>query len=531
MPSQLNTKIDPTLILILAIGSAACLFQLGMADLDIDEAYTALAAGGNFGTILTSVKAASTPPLFFYLLRGWQELFGSNPVALRLLSVLMGLLSLTAIYYLTRSMLGTSAARWSAVFMVVSPLWLFRARDVRMYALAALLVILAIGILYRALYRNRPLDWILVALVLVAGCYTHSVFIFVTPIALLPFVIRRLKDRRLPSLLSFALAVALWLPWLPLILEQSRTPALDWIAPFWDALPPVLALPKSLLAFLPGTVYPVIMRPMPQQTGFWILIPIVAAALAFVYALRPMPEDRTSGAGKVLQTEIRFLLITFLLIPLMLMWGYSRIVRPIYLAGGYDIIALPAFCVLAGWGVSRWVNRAGRSGSRHRAFIAAGVLGVLWVTTLAPYYHGLRNPFFRHDSLSATFLKDRMQAGDALVYLGLRRSQLEYSLQRLGVVTAYQVSFPSELDRHPAWISVDDMLTRIDKLREEGRALSRALFQYAGKRHRIWVVGAGDNPINRTLMELLSRLFDIDNSKSSMALGIYCLTPVEASEE
>ncbi len=531
MPKQLNIKIDPTLILILALGAAVSLYRLGMADLDIDEAYTALAAGGNFGSILSSVRVASTPPLFFYLLRGWQELFGSNPVALRLLSVLIGLLSLTAIYFLTRSMLGTSAARWSAVFMVVSPLWLFRARDVRMYALAALLVILTIGILYRALHRNRPLDWILVAFVLAAGCYTHSVLVFVTPIALMPFIIPRLKNRRWLSLLSFALALVLWLPWLPVILDQAGASALDWIVPFWDALPPVLALPKSLLAFLPGTVYPMVMLPMPQQIGVSILVPIFAAAFAFAYALRPVFDDRTSDAGKLLQTEIRFLLITFLLIPLMLMWGYSRIVRPIYLVGRYDIVALPAFCILAGWGVSRWVNRAGRFRNRYRVLIAAGLLGVMWVATLVPYYHGLKSPYFMRGSLSATFLKNRMQKGDALVYLGLRRSQFEYSLQRLGVLPAYQVSFPSELDRHPAWISVDDMLTRIDKIREEGRALSRTLYQYAGKRHRIWIVGAGDNPINRTLMELLSRRFDLDKSKSSTALGIYCLAPVEASGE
>jgi hypothetical protein len=226
-----------------------------------------------------------------------------------------------------------------------------------------------------------------------------------------------------------------------------------------------------------------------------------------------------------LQTEIRFLLITFLLIPLILMWGYSRVVRPIYLVGRYDIVALPAFCILAGWGVSRWVSRTGRSRNSYRVLIAAGVLGGLWVTTLIPYYDGLTHSYFMRGSLSAAFLKDRMQPGDILVYLGLRRSQLEYSLQRLDVLPAYQVSFPSEIDRHPAWISVADMMTRPEKLREEGRALARDLMQHSGERQCIWVAGAGDNPINRKLIEVLSRRFYVDRPMSSAVLGIHCLKP------
>jgi len=211
---------------------------------------------------------------------------------------------------------------------------------------------------------------------------------------------------------------------------------------------------------------------------------------------------------------------------LLLMWGYSVVMRPIYLVGRYDIVALPAFCMLAGWGISRWAKPGNLAWHRPRGPIAVVLLGVLWIATLVPYYQGLKNPRFMRSSLSASFLKARMQPGDALVYLGLRRSQLEYALRRRGLIPPRQVSFPAELDRHPAWISIEDMMSRMDTLRQEGLNLSRDLHQLG---HRVWIAAAGDNPINRLLMVFLSQRFEIEGSLSSTALGIYCLKPVDSN--
>ncbi|UCD79616.1 MAG: glycosyltransferase family 39 protein [Desulfobacterales bacterium] len=520
-------NIDPAFVLVMVIGSAACLFRLGAADLDIDESFTALVVDGGFGQIMESVKAASTPPLYFYLLWGWQKIFGAAPVALRLFSVAIGLACLAAIYFTTRSIINRSAARWSAFFMATSPLWLFRARDVRMYSLVALLALMALAALYRAFLRNRLPDWIIVILVFAVGCYTHNVLVFLLPVILMPFVTPALKDRRLPAFLTFCLVWGLWLPWLPVIRHQAGSVALQWIVPFWNALPPLLAIPKSLLVFVPGSLYPIIMRPMPHQARFLIVMAIGILAGALFYALRPLPDGRQRISGKMSLVEVRRLLIMFLFCPLLLMWGYSYIVRPIYLVGRYDIVALPAFCMLAGWGVSRWVERAGRPRHLLRSGIAAALLGILWIATLVPYFDGLTNPGFIRSSTAASFLADKMQPGDALVYLGLRRSSLEYALRRHGITPSQQGSFPAELDQHTAWISLEDMMQRSDTLRREGRMLAESLHEYAMASHRVWIAAAGDNPINRLLLDALNELFNVDGSLSSADLGLYCLNPID----
>jgi 4-amino-4-deoxy-L-arabinose transferase-like glycosyltransferase len=283
MAKKLEPTFDPVFALVMATGLVACLFRLGLADLDIDESYTALVVEGGFGQIISSVKVSSTPPLYFYLLWGWQKLFGASPVALRLFSVAIGLICLAAIYFITRSIISQSAARWSAFIMAISPLWLFRARDVRMYSLVALLALMAMAALYRAFLRNRISDWIIAILVFTAGCYTHNVLLFLLPIMLLPFVMPSLKDRRLQALLSACLAWLLWLPWSPIIRQQADSVALQWIVPFWNSLPPLLAIPKSLLVFVPGSLYPIIMRPMPHQARFFLVMVIGILAGAFFF--------------------------------------------------------------------------------------------------------------------------------------------------------------------------------------------------------------------------------------------------------
>jgi len=342
----------------------------------------------------------------------------------------------------------------------------------------------------------------------------------------LPFGMPRFKERRLASVSAVFLAIALWLPWLPVILDQAGSVALQWLVPFWEALPPALALPKSLLVLVPGTAYPIIMRPMPDQAGFIILIPILFVGGALFYAIRPLADCRQQTAAKLSQPEIRWLLIAFLFGPLLLMWGYSISVRPIYLVGRYDIVALPAFCMLAGWGISRWVKSGRPTWLRLRSIIVIVLLGSMWMTTLVPYYQGLKNPRFMRSSLSASFLVDKMQPGDALVYQGLRRSRLEYALGRRGFIPSHQSSFPAEIDRHPAWISIEDMMSRMDDLHHEGLNLSKTLHLYAGAEHRVWIATAGVNPINQLLLELLSQRFKIDGAMSSPDLGIYCLKPV-----
>ena len=128
-------KIDGYLILILFVGLCACLYRLGMVDMDVDESYTALIVQGPVNKILSQIKETTNAPFYFYVLWAWSKIAGYSPIALRMLSVLFGLATVLSTYIVTKILISTRVARWSALVMVLSPLWLFRARDARMYSL------------------------------------------------------------------------------------------------------------------------------------------------------------------------------------------------------------------------------------------------------------------------------------------------------------------------------------------------------------------------------------------------------------
>jgi mannosyltransferase len=72
------------------------------------------------------------------LLHGWMQAGGPGLVWLRLLSVLLNLGSLLFLYGLTTRLAGEKAGLWSAFLCAISPLQIYHAQDLRMYALLAM---------------------------------------------------------------------------------------------------------------------------------------------------------------------------------------------------------------------------------------------------------------------------------------------------------------------------------------------------------------------------------------------------------
>ena len=110
-----------------------------------------------FATHPLSQMAALTaedihPPLYYALLHGWTELLGTDPVALRLLSVAFGALAIPAIYLAARRLFGGSRVPLlAALLLAINPMHVFYSQEVRMYGLVALLSIGVVTAAWRVL--------------------------------------------------------------------------------------------------------------------------------------------------------------------------------------------------------------------------------------------------------------------------------------------------------------------------------------------------------------------------------------------
>src|SRR5512135_228648 len=91
---------------IILAGLALRVVRLEFQPLWWDEGYSVWFATHSLGQMALLTAQDIHPPLYYALLHGWIRLFGAGPVALRLLSVIFGVLTIPAIYLAGRQMIG-----------------------------------------------------------------------------------------------------------------------------------------------------------------------------------------------------------------------------------------------------------------------------------------------------------------------------------------------------------------------------------------------------------------------------------------
>ena len=364
-----------------------------------DEAYSALVALSSPTDIVSEAARDSSPPLYYLLLHGWAMLFGSASRALRSLSVVFGVATVLITGMLGRQLWGAAAGTLGMMLLAVSPLHIYYSREVRAYALLALLAVLSVIALERLIQRGTRTSVLFYSGVVVAACYTHN-YGLLLPVALLISLVQgRLPWTR--GLVCLAIIAAAYAPWLPVLVRQMGSGATGWIAPWWHATPPALALARSFAVFCFGGA-----RPPYLTLGSGGLPPIAVFASYLTFALvlgrslmRPSPE-----AGR----RMAVMCVLLLAVPVAVSF-----VAPVYLVGRHDVFALPFFLLLSARGTEllqtpiRWV-----------CLVTMIVLGGV---STAAYY---ARPPVTGDAERAMFLAQTARPGDLILCTAFTRNAL-----------------------------------------------------------------------------------------------------------
>ena len=120
-------------------------------------------------------RADSMPPLSGLLLKGWLTVTHSD-AGVRWLSALCGLGSVLAIWQLGKEVCNAESGLAAAALWALNPLQLYYAQLARGYSLLALLAVVAIWQLARALRTNAAGSWAGFAMAGALGMYTHYYF-------------------------------------------------------------------------------------------------------------------------------------------------------------------------------------------------------------------------------------------------------------------------------------------------------------------------------------------------------------------
>jgi uncharacterized membrane protein len=146
---------------LLSLGAISLLaLALRVARLDFqplwwDEGYSVFFATRDLATMLARTAIDIHPPLYYALLQVWIFLVGRSDVALRLLSVGIGVAAVPSIYALACGLFNRRVGVFAAVLLALSPLHVYYSQEVRMYGLVTLLALLSMT-LQVGLLKSQP---------------------------------------------------------------------------------------------------------------------------------------------------------------------------------------------------------------------------------------------------------------------------------------------------------------------------------------------------------------------------------------
>jgi mannosyltransferase len=332
------------LALVVCLGAVLRIVKLSSESLWLDEAFSIFTSHESLPVIVQETSKDVHPPLYYFALHYWLQVFGDSEFAVRFLSVLFGLAAILVIYKLASILFDRTTGLFAAILLAWSHFNIEYSQEARMYELLALL---SLGSFYFFLKLLREdagvlsLVGYIVCSSLLTYTQVYSVFVIVAEnvfFLFLLFASRNIFRRTLWRwLLSQVIVLLLFAPWLMVLKHQISEHKSFWIRP-----PNLFELRYAF--FQCAGSFPL----------FFVLIPLAALPLIWLLLERlskPRTPDGAVNSELPLSTNERVTFLgVWLACPVLLPFITSYFVTPFFLAK-YTICASMAFIILAARGL------------------------------------------------------------------------------------------------------------------------------------------------------------------------------------
>jgi len=251
------------LVLLIIIGAALRILYLGKASPWLDEAITYDRALLSVTDIFKASYGWDIHPPTYYVIAHYMLNFGHSPEALRLFSVICGVLSIPVFYFLAREIFGRQREALVATLLLALSAYQIRyAQEARMYTLFFLVSLLALWLFYRACKRQQPRDWLLWAGISIVNFYVHYFSVFLIASQVVFYLIHLIQTKSLSQLFKrhrafvWAALVLLagCLPAVPLLVQQASAKIGSYGVKQPTANPLMYGLVFMKYSFYPNTI-------------------------------------------------------------------------------------------------------------------------------------------------------------------------------------------------------------------------------------------------------------------------------------
>ncbi len=327
---------------VLIVGLILRLINLNQS-LWLDEAINVLATKNySFLSLITEYsKGDFHPPGWFIILWFWTKLFGYSEIAIRIPSVIFGVISIYVTFLIGKKLISKEVGVIAALLLCLNPLHIYYSQEARMYAMATLAVLVNIFILLK-LVKGEKLNLIFLILSNMALLASDYIAYFIFPAELFLLLLKKKEIiKKWAVALIIALVLGIW--WLPIFLSQlnvgsvasSNLPTWKFVVGAFD----FKTLPLTFVKFIIGRIS------LADKV-------VYAAALLPICSLFALLLLR--GIKRVNDFS-RKLLVGWLVIPLLIATVVSFVV-PVY-SYFRVLYVIPAFLILISAGILSFEKR------------------------------------------------------------------------------------------------------------------------------------------------------------------------------
>ncbi len=365
-------------------------------DLWIDEMTSIIqATAPNLADVVGNAPVMH-PPLYHMSLHLWMSVFGSGPLAVRSLSIVVGVLAVAAVYVLGVRFLGRNQGTIAAFIAAIAPFHVWYSQEVRMYVFVLLFATLSMYFFLRLLDGDRRTAiWVAYIVATILTIYSHYsgliLLLLEVSFAVFIWLTRRGSDNKAPA---------------------SKSRSIRWVIIGLVLIAPLAALfftkflGSSLHEFIAQNSFPVTMGTLSEVlVGYHTIDVQLKQSAAWSLALYIAPLAML-GSRQLMSIRTQFL-VWVVVGTVVLVYLASEIIHPLLMHPRFFSPGFPALVLLLATALT----------SKHdkiRKIPFAIVIGVLVIAT---YDQGtnLENRMRYQNVAALQYVADAYQPGDVVI--------------------------------------------------------------------------------------------------------------------
>ena len=436
------------------VGIVARLFP--SSPLWLDEALTVNIADKHIGSITDALRHDGHPPLYYYALAGWMDLFGTSDFAVRSLSMVLGFIALGLTFVIARRHGGRELAAMTAFVMAVSPYGVRYSSETRMYAMVMVLVLIGWLALDTAIAKPTVLRLLPLTLLSGALLLTHywCMFLIAGLVWLLgmhAWFVPAERKSHMRAAIAIVAGGLLFLPWLGGFWYQIRHTGTPWAS----TAAPTRVVSESLVDFNGGLdPEPILLL---LVTSFLLVVGVFGHRDRNQLVLGRSAEPWVSNAFAVLAATI-------------VVGGGATFVTTSAFAGRYAAVFFPIFVVLVGLGLAHLGHN----------WVRTGAVALIALFSLSAVFSEIHSRDRTQAGQIAAAINDGAAAGDTVVVCP---DQLGPALERRLRTDVVALAYPDLTSpRLVDWVNYEDRYRDADPVAVAGAIVARTPAD-----RRIWV--------------------------------------------